>query len=513
MGDNTNLHNLIEFAFELQQSKNFIELIKVTDIILKLNHKNSIALFLKGSGKLNIGKIDEAIMLLSESLEINPEYFDAYLERAYAFVLMGKFYEAIKDLDKILDLNSSFTPAYILRGKAYFDINNQSNALKDFNSAINLDKSYPEAFSLRADLYYNLEEFNKAKLDYDRAISIDKLNPNYFNNRGNIHQKLKNYSKAIQDFEKATKLKPTLYQAYNNLSALYLDLEYWELAIYNSTKAIEIQRSNTYSYINRAIAKGKKGDQKGAANDFMIALDLDPDNAAIYYNRAVQFYMDYKDNLNAFLDIVAFEASCIDDSEFYTYNVDELLQFFEHFEAPFFLFRMINRLEHFNTYIKYLNLIQNNLNFCIPILNVFHYIKSTNSLEKGDFELLFGVINYYFNDLRKAYDIFDNEVDIEIPNNLMGQYYFMVTTLSYRKSEKKAIFKNVQSVVELYFKYNNLEQNYLQTYYAGLIYIILNKYEKAHKCFSSINEYLPALCMEILCLDALNLRDEFLKKL
>ena len=144
--------------------------------------------FNSGLQLINNSKFNEAIIVFTKLIEIDPLSTNAYVNRALAKEYLGNYSDAIIDLTKAIEINPNLGVAYLNRGK-----NNQ--AIKDFNNAIS---------------------------DYSQVLQIDienappPIHSFSYLNRGSCYYELFKYELAINDFNEAIKLNPNLSQAYFN---------------------------------------------------------------------------------------------------------------------------------------------------------------------------------------------------------------------------------------------------------------------------------------------------------
>ena len=70
-------------------------------------HKKAKDLFEEGLKYQKLGKFDEAIELYTKSLELNPEFDEAYFHRGVAYANKREYQPAKKDFEKVIELDSN----------------------------------------------------------------------------------------------------------------------------------------------------------------------------------------------------------------------------------------------------------------------------------------------------------------------------------------------------------------------------------------------------------------------
>lgn len=115
-----------------------------------------------------------------------------------------------------------------------------------------------------------------------RAIEEEVLNRRdlaaTFVNRGVLHLTLADYADARSDFDRAVELMPGMGEAYVNRGAALIGLSQETAAIAQIDQGLTLNPEEPEkAYFNRALAKERVNDLKGAYADFQKALALKPD--------------------------------------------------------------------------------------------------------------------------------------------------------------------------------------------------------------------------------------------
>ena len=251
-----------------------------------------------------IGAVDKFIALNPASTGIHMQYKN----RGYAKALLGdakfdkdapgiaqRYYRAgIADLNKAIGINSEDTSAYAKRGYAKTLLGHADFITDQLEAA---QQSYRAAIE-----------------DYDKAIGIYPKFPSYAErgtvrlalgitetNQGRTTEAERHYYAAIEDFDKA--ISYDRHDTYAYITRGYTriclaDFEsdkgnmeaarsLYDAATADCDSAIKLDAENPYGYHTRGVAKAALDDYAGAIDDFNRTVDLKPDFAEAYYNRAV----------------------------------------------------------------------------------------------------------------------------------------------------------------------------------------------------------------------------------
>jgi tetratricopeptide (TPR) repeat protein len=128
---------------------------------------------------LDKGKLDEVIEDCTKSLEIDPEYSDAYYRRSDAYYYKGEEDKALEDYIKAIDDYTEAlrlqptAKAYYLRGLYYAELEKLEDAIDDLSKALDMQPDYFDALAERGETYEKLEDYAKAAKDYTAVLALD----------------------------------------------------------------------------------------------------------------------------------------------------------------------------------------------------------------------------------------------------------------------------------------------------------------------------------------------------
>ncbi len=258
---------------------------------LKGVDSNALKHFTKGTQFLRNGKTHKAISTLTQAIEIEPKYAEAYIKRGIAYYHLARYKEAIKDYNQTLSLKSYFADAYASRGDAYLALGDEIQAINDYTLSLKKRKN-ARVMSKRAKVYLETGKINEAIADY---LYIVKHRPSaiaYYNRGRAYYQKFlisdetdETLKLALADFEKAIEMQPIFAIAYLSRGDIYGHLRQQEsqesdysYAINLLTDAIQNWQNEAHElipiYLWRAVAY-KKGNYVGnAVNDIEKIYEL-----------------------------------------------------------------------------------------------------------------------------------------------------------------------------------------------------------------------------------------------
>ena len=188
------------------------------------NPKNYTSEHYYNSGVAYTAKADfyRAIAAYNKAIELNPNYFAAYLDRGVAYGVLGNFDHALAEFNKAIELNPNDPRIYMNRANVYQFKKESDKVVSDYSKVIELNPKIAEAYLERGLFYESLERKSDARKDFHRflVISTDrqkrrlveeelkKLRGEYVKNRDNLRVAEKEYREALPRVEVITPKEP-----------------------------------------------------------------------------------------------------------------------------------------------------------------------------------------------------------------------------------------------------------------------------------------------------------------
>jgi tetratricopeptide (TPR) repeat protein len=248
-----------------------------------INHAKQ--LYQKGISKYNKADYKQAIKLLSQAININPEYSSAYNSRGDAYYRLGNYEKSQQDSSAAIRNNPNDANAYYDRAFSLYLIGEFNGAIIDFNQAIKLNPEYANAYYGRALARHEIKENDKAIEDLDRAIALKPKFAKAYLQRGIVNREIGEKLEAIKDFNKAIKINSKYTEAYYERGITRYALNEKLAAKKDFTKVIELDSKYIDAYIARANVHTDLGYPKQAYEDYEKAIEMNPNNAKAYIHR------------------------------------------------------------------------------------------------------------------------------------------------------------------------------------------------------------------------------------
>ena len=187
----------------------------VVQAIVQIFPVDPIRVVWRGCTRLNDGDIDGAIADFDEAIRLDPQYFDAYLNRGGAWSRKKEFDRAIDDLSEAIRCRPTAARAFESRALVWWNKHEYDKAITDFDEAIRLAPSNIEPLIDRGSVWLGKKQYDKAIADTDEAIRRNPKAARAYRTRGSAWFAKKDYDKAIGDLNEAIQLDPRFADAYH----------------------------------------------------------------------------------------------------------------------------------------------------------------------------------------------------------------------------------------------------------------------------------------------------------
>lgn len=213
--------------------------------------------------------------------QINPYSAEAYNNLGALYIDTGRYLDAVYQLNDALNLQPKYFTARMNRAIAYYRLGNVQAALTDFNRAAVQRPKDPLLLLNRALAFYDMGQYESAVKDLSYSITYNPNDARAYLERARAFIKMGYPSNAYADLEKAVSIQPTYALAYYYMGDLMFRKGETDLALGLVTRSKELanQYVPAYELMGDMLAVQ---DPVAATTNYMVALKLDPANAARY---------------------------------------------------------------------------------------------------------------------------------------------------------------------------------------------------------------------------------------
>ncbi|MGO9566453.1 MAG: tetratricopeptide repeat protein [Desulfomonilaceae bacterium] len=194
-----------------------------------------------GSEFLLAGRLQEAALHLSKSIELNPKNADAYNDLGETFMRLGKREEAMEQYRKAMKARPDIPEAYNNLGNAFLGTGKYEEAVKLFNRAIEVAPSQPEPYMNLGAAYMNLRKTEEATKNFQMAVQLDPRSAKSHANLGFALMEANRLQESLKHLTRAIEIDPGLALAHNALGSICIRIGAFNEAAIHLQKALDIE--------------------------------------------------------------------------------------------------------------------------------------------------------------------------------------------------------------------------------------------------------------------------------
>jgi lipoprotein NlpI len=294
------------------QAGDFPKTIELMDAVLRENSRDSVAYYLRGSARVDLGArtfdsklVRDGVADAREAIRYDtqriPLYYLPYLfgmkslaalenrkDHAETAVNIATQVLATPTLKEDERANLLYQRA---QAEAFLGKNDE--AINDLQEGLRLVPSHFGARATLCDVYVKANKQPEALASFNKLVELFPENPLSLNNRGMYLQSQGKFDDAIVDFTRATERDPNYFVAYANRGFTLLQMDNPVAAETDFSQSLKINPQQAFVYNLRAQSKVARGDVAGAIKDQQAALELSPkDPVALGDLGFVMFFAD-----------------------------------------------------------------------------------------------------------------------------------------------------------------------------------------------------------------------------
>ncbi len=245
-----------------------------------------------------ISTVDEAIRAVDQALMINMQFAPAHVALGEIFyfqaatyvsnpernIVSHSFEDAIARFDEAIAIDPQYVDAYLGRAQAYLELNQPEDAIDDLQTALEMAPRRADIYGALAEAYMEDEQYDRAITAAQTAINLDPDNAQAYNAAGLAHYYMGDVGAASEYFANAIEADPTAHEPYTNLGNTFFQMGSWHRARMQYEEALEripeatvantaVQRSYLYYLIARTYHFSGQYDREITALNKALALD------------------------------------------------------------------------------------------------------------------------------------------------------------------------------------------------------------------------------------------------
>lgn len=241
-----------------------------------------------------------ATVQYTNSIQLNPEYTDAYLGRALALEKNGKFEEALEDYEKLEALEYKDQSIYYTAASICYRIEKYKEGLSYVSKVLDIKKLKYDGYVLQTQLYLKIKDYGNTVIAANNALEI-KATADLHYYKALAFEATNDLTRAQEQYNLALNLKSDHIEALLGLAYLEINLKNYAIALSTANKALATNLNNKESYLVRAKVYAIQLDYPNAINDMSRIIMLSSDEAEMYFIRG-NYYFEFTQYQSAIND-------------------------------------------------------------------------------------------------------------------------------------------------------------------------------------------------------------------
>lgn len=284
-----------EQAYRASDHKKVIELMNA---VLAANPKDHVALYLRGSSRVDLGSATGAAAMVRsgitdarESITVKPkDNYNYYLPYLKGMTNLSMLESKRTHAEVAISFATQLLGQQNLKGEersntlyqralAYIAIQDNAKAIGDYQEALRVTPNHLGALIDLGGALFAAGQNAAAMNAYNDAVKAFPKLPLVFNNRGFFLQSIGRGQESIQDFTHALELDPHFLEAISNRGYVLMNLGQYEAAETDFTQSLTLKVDQPSVLSLRAGSKLSRGDTEAAITDYRDVLKWDSKNS------------------------------------------------------------------------------------------------------------------------------------------------------------------------------------------------------------------------------------------
>jgi len=169
--------------------------------ILEIQPDNSKVTHFLGIICYRLNNYDLAIECFKKTVQLNPNFTEAYNNLGTSLQEKGQFDEAISFHQKAIQLNPNFTEAYNNLGTSLQEKGQFDEAISFYQKATQLDPNFSDAYTNMGKAFQEQGQIDKALLCYQKAVQLSPSNADAHWNMAYASLLLGNFKQGWKEYE------------------------------------------------------------------------------------------------------------------------------------------------------------------------------------------------------------------------------------------------------------------------------------------------------------------------
>ena len=240
--------------------------------------KHQFAWKVLGAALKQMGKINESLVAIQKSVELDPQDAKAHYNLGVMFKELGRLDEAEVSYRKAIALKPDYGEAHSNLGVTLQELGRLKEAETSYRQAITLKPDYVEAHYNLGVTLQELGRLKEAETSYRKAIALKPDLVEAHSNLGVTLKKLGKLNESEVSYTQAIKLKPDYAEAHNNLGGTLQEFGRLDEAEASYNQAIALKPDFAEAMLNLSITQSYMNNLEAEIVSLQNVLQIDSDD-------------------------------------------------------------------------------------------------------------------------------------------------------------------------------------------------------------------------------------------
>jgi predicted O-linked N-acetylglucosamine transferase (SPINDLY family) len=268
------------------QAKNYQQAEILLSRAVAVDPRSAQAQMNRGVALNGLQRYDEARESYQKAIALRPNYAVALFNLGNVCWTLNHRHEAVENYDKAIAAKADFADACYNRGLVLLQLSRLAEAVESFDRALTINPRHVDALNDKGRALYGADRPHEALENYDRALSINPKLVHVLINRGNALTVLDRPVEALESYDKALAVDEHFAEAHNGRGGALSQLRNYDEAIASFHRALSIEPDHVAALTNRAAAWLELLRFDEAAADYNRVIAVAPDCAEAWFGRA-----------------------------------------------------------------------------------------------------------------------------------------------------------------------------------------------------------------------------------
>jgi len=269
-------------------------------VMSPLAAQNARQFYKTGLSFVEAGNHADAVDQFSRALELDPDYAQAYVERARSLEALNEISRAAEDLNRALVFEQKEPELYFDAARLHFSLGKLTEAAALAAKSISLSPKLEPAYRLLAQIQLAQTDLSNALVSINKALALKDYAENHYCH-GLISLAMKNDLQALSDFKKAIEKDNRYTEAYLKLATLQLQMNKPDEAMETCNGLIAYDPANRQAFLIRSRVYARLTEYPKAIDDMSKILFNNPEDKEMYVIRGT-YYQEFTQHQHAIND-------------------------------------------------------------------------------------------------------------------------------------------------------------------------------------------------------------------